>query len=175
MIRRFVMASKDSKGLVKTEPSRALSPLEAIERRLAEMERALEDFFSRPFSPLGQARPPGTRRHEMGEINPSMDVYEEGDDVVVKAELPGMKKEDISVDFSDGTVIISGEKEQVERIERKNYHRVERSYGTFTRSTRMPVEVQANKAKATFKDGVLEIRVPKTEEAKKKGRKIPIE
>jgi HSP20 family protein len=169
------MASKESKGLVKPEPSRALSPLEAVERRLAEMERAFEDFFSRPFSPLGQARPPGTRLPEMGEISPSMDVYEEGDDVVVKAELPGMKKEDISADFSDGTVIISGEKEQEERIERKNYHRVERSYGTFTRSARMPVEVQADKAKATFKDGVLEIRVPKTEEARKKERKIPIE
>ncbi len=171
------MATKESKGLVKTEPSRALSPFEAMERRFAEMERAFEDFFRTPFSLMGHTRWPGMKMGlpEIGEISPSMDVFEEGDDVVIKAELPGMKKEDISVDFSDGTVTISGEKKQEEKIEQKNYHMFERSYGAFTRSVRMPTEVKAEKAKATFKGGILEIRVPKTEEAKKKERKIPVE
>ncbi len=169
------MATKEPKGLVKTEPSRALSPFETMERRFSEMERMFEDFLRRPFSLLSNARWSGLRPAEMGEISPSMDVFEEGDDIVIKAELPGMKKEDLSVDFSDGTLIISGEKKQEEKIEQKNYHMIERSYGSFTRSVRMPVEVQSDKAKATFKEGILEIRVPKTEEAKKKERKIPVE
>jgi len=168
------MATKESKGLMKTEASRALSPFEAMERRFAEMERMFEDIFRRPFSLLAASRRPGGLP-AAGEISPSIDVFEEGDDVVVKAELPGMKKEDLSVDFSDGTVTISGEKKQEEKIDQKNYHMIERSYGSFTRSLRMPTEVRADKAKATFKEGVLEIRVPKTEEAKKKERKIPIE
>jgi HSP20 family protein len=169
------MATKGSKGLVKTEPSRALSPFEMMEKRFTEMERMLEDFFRRPFSLLGQTRWPGTRLTEMGVISPSIDVYEEGGNAILKAQLPGMKKEEISVDFSDGTMIISGEKKQEEKVEQKNYQMMERSYGAFTRSVNLPTEVQADKAKATFKDGVLEIRVPKTEEAKKKERNIPIE
>jgi HSP20 family protein len=169
------MATKESKGLVKTEPSRALSPFEAMERRFAEMERMFDDLFRRPLSLLSPRRWTAPDLAAAGEISPLIDVFEEGDDVVVKVELPGMKKEDISVDFSDGTVIISGEKKQEEKIEQKNYHMIERAYGSFTRSIRMPVQVQADKTKATFKEGILEIRVPKTEEAKKKERKIPIQ
>jgi HSP20 family protein len=160
------MATKESKGLVKTEPSRALSPFEAMERRFAEMERMFDDLFRRPLSLLSPRRWTAPDLAAAGEISPLIDVFEEGDDVVVKVELPGMKKEDISVDFSDGTV---------EKIEQKNYHMIERAYGSFTRSIRMPVQVQADKTKATFKEGILEIRVPKTEEAKKKERKIPIQ
>jgi HSP20 family protein len=167
------MASKESKGLMKPQ-STALSPFEAMERRFEEMERLFEDIFRNPFSLLSSRRWPASGL-AAGEISPSIDVFEEGDDVVVKAELPGMKKEDLSVNFSDGTVTISGEKRQEEKIDQKNYHMIERSFGSFTRSLRMPAEVQTDKAKATFKEGVLEIRVPKTEEAKKKERKIPIE
>ncbi len=169
------MATKESKGLVKTEPSRALSPFEVMEKRFAEMERMFADIFRRPFPLLSPRLWTASELPAAGEISPLLDVYEEGDEVVVKAELPGMKKEDISVDFSDGTVIISGEKKQEEKIEKKNYHMIERSYGSFTRSVRIPVEVQVDKTKATFRDGILEIRVPKTEEAKKKERKIPVQ
>jgi HSP20 family protein len=167
------MASRESKGLTKPE-SQALSPFEVLERRFEDMERMFEDIFRRPFSLLSPRRWP-TSGLAPGEISPSIDVFEEGDYVVVKAELPGMKKEDLSVNFSDGTVTISGEKRQEEKIDQKNYHMIERTFGAFTRSLRMPAEVQADKAKAAFKEGVLEIRVPKTEEAKKKERKIPIE
>ena len=172
------MATKDmkeAKGLATTEDSRALSHFDAMERRFSEMERTFEEFFRRPFSLLGQTRWPSLRLPEAGELSPSMDVYEEGGDVVVKVELPGMKKDEISVDFSDGTVLISGEKKHEEKVERKNYHMIERSYGSFKRIARMPIEVQTARAKATFRDGILEIRVPKTEEAKKKERKIPVE
>ncbi len=167
------MATKESKGLVKAEPARALSPLEDIEKRFGRMERIFEDFFGRPFGfRLPSIRPWPAAAEEM---TPSVDIFEDGNDVVVKAEVPGMKKEDLEVNFTDGDLIISGEKKQEEKVEKKNYYRMERSYGSFARSFRLPADVQGDKAKATFKDGVLVIRVPKTEEAKKKEKKIPIQ
>jgi HSP20 family protein len=108
-------------------------------------------------------------------ISPSVDVFEEGDGVVVKAELPGMSREDIDVKVTDNIVTISGEKKKEEKIEKKNFYRMERSYGSFSRSFRLPTEVQAEKASAKFKGGVLEIRIPKSEEAKKKEKKVKVE
>jgi HSP20 family protein len=167
------MAAKETKGLVRAEPARALSPFGDLERRFERMERIFEDFFGRPFG----FHPPSLRPWAAAaeEVSPSVDIFEEGNDVVVKAELPGMKKEDLEVNFAHGNLIISGEKKQEEKVEKKDYYRMERSYGAFTRSFRLPAEVQGDKAKATFKDGVLQIRVPKTEEARKKEKKIPIQ
>jgi HSP20 family protein len=162
------MAKKKEKELVKVEPTKAPSPFE-------EMERWFEDFFRRPFSLTRPSWFPRLRMPEIEEVSPSVDVFEERDEVVVKAELPGMSKEDIDVKVTDDVVTISGEKKKEERIEKKNYYRIERSYGSFTRSFRLPTEVQTEKASAKFKEGVLEIRIPKTEEAKKKEKKVSIE
>lgn len=160
------MAKKEqSKELVRAEEARPLSIFEAIEREF-------EDLWRRPFwAPFPRFRMPEL----MPEVRPSVDVFEEGDDVVVKAELPGMKKEDIDVTLTDNTITISGEKKKEEKVERKDYYRLERSFGSFTRTLSLPAEVASDKAKAQFKDGVLEIRIPKTEEAKKKEKKIVIE
>ncbi|OGW28472.1 MAG: moleuclar chaperone Hap20 [Nitrospirae bacterium GWC2_42_7] len=162
------MAVKESKEIIKKESSRLPSPFE-------EMERRFEDLFRRPFSLMEPSWWPRLRMPVTEELSPTVDVFEEGDEVVVKAELPGMKKEDIDVNLTDNTVVISGEKKQEEKVEKKNYFRFERSYGSFSRTLRMPSEVQTDKAKASFKDGVLEVRVPKTEEAKKKEKKVTIE
>jgi HSP20 family protein len=162
------MAKQESKEIVKTEPARALSTFE-------EMERRVEDLFRMPFSLMEPSRWPRKRMYEMEGVSPRVDVFEEGDNFVVKAEIPGMKKEDIEVSLTEDMVTISGEKKQEEKVEKKDYYRLERSYGSFTRSFRLPKEVQTDKAKATFKDGVLEVKVPKTEEAKKKEKKIPIQ
>jgi HSP20 family protein len=162
------MAKKTSKELVKVEPAKAISPFEEIERRI-------EDFFRRPFSLLGPTWWPRLRLPEIEEISPSVDIFEEGDDVVVKAELPGMKKEDIEVKLTDNTITISGEKKKEEKVEKKDYYRLERSYGSFCRAFSLPAEVQTDKAKAQFKDGILEVRIPKSEEAKKKEKKLMIE
>jgi HSP20 family protein len=118
---------------------------------------------------------PRVRFPEIEEITPTIDVFEEGDNVVVKAELPGMGKEDIDVKVTDDIITISGEKKKEEKVEKKNYYRMERSYCSFTRSLRLPTEVQTEKAVAKFKEGVLEVRIPKTEEAKKKEKKVSIE
>jgi len=161
------MRGKESKGLIKVEPARPLSTFEEVERRF-------EDFFRRPFALMGPPWLPGLKLAE-GEIAPSIDIYEEDGDVVVKAELPGMKKEDIEVNLADQMITISGEKKKEEKVEKKGYYRLERSYGSFARSFNLPSGVRTDDAKATFKDGVLEIRVPKTEEAKRKVKKVSIE
>ncbi|MEW6117772.1 MAG: Hsp20/alpha crystallin family protein [Nitrospirota bacterium] len=160
---------KESKELMKVEPARLLSPFE-------QMERQFEEFFRRPFSLLSQPTWwPARRIFGAEEFAPSVDIYEEDGDVVVKAELPGMKKEDISIDLTDHTITISGEKKEEEKVEEKNFYRHERFYGSFVRSFDIPTDVKADEAKAKFKDGVLEVRLPKTEEAKQKVKKVAIE
>jgi len=162
------MGDKKSKEVVKAEPAHAVTPFE-------EMEKRFEEFFRRPFSMFGPSWFPRVKFPEAGMVSPDIDIFEDGNDVVVKAEIPGMKKEDIEVNLTDDMVTVSGEKKKEEKVEKKDYYRVERSYGSFTRSFKLPKEVQSDKAKATFKDGVLEVRVPKTVEAISKEKKIPIE
>ena len=162
------MAGKESKELAKKEPERAMSPF-------IEMERRFEDLFRRPFSLMEPSWWPRLRMPEMEEVSAKVDIFEAGDNVVVKAEIPGLKKEDIEVNLTGDMITISGEKKKEEKVEKKDYYRVECSYGSFTRSFHLPKEVQTDKAKATFKDGVLEVKVPKTEEAKKKEKKVPVE
>ncbi len=161
------MARKKSKELVKVETAKPLSPFEEMERRFGE-------FFRRPFSLPTPTWLPRLRMPELEELSPTVDVFEEGADVVVKAELPGMQKEDIDVKLTDDTITISGEKKKEEKVEKKNYYHIERSYGSFSRAFSLPSEVQTDKAKAQFKHGVLEVRVPKTEEAKQKEKKVAI-
>ena len=105
---------------------------------------------------------------------PALDVFEEGDDIVVKVEIPGAKKEDIEVNLTDSVLTISGKKDRKEEVKEDNYYRCERSYGSFSRSVELPGEVQSGKAQAAFTDGVLEVRLPKTDEAKRKAVKLKI-
>ena len=168
------MAKKEKKELEKVEPTKALTPFHEMERRFQEMEKRFEDFLRRPFSFMPSWLP-RLRMPELEELSPSVDIMTEGDVVVVKAELPGMKKENIDVNLTKDAITISGEKRKEEKVEKKDYHSIERSYGSFKRSFSLPAEVETEKASATFKDGVLEIRIPKTEEAKKKEKKVMIE
>ena len=95
----------------------------------------------------------------MEDIVPSIDMFEEKNEVVIKVELPGMKKEDIDISLTDNTITLSGEKKKEEKIEKINYYRMERSQGSFKRSFHLPAKVKSDKAKASFKDGVLEIQL----------------
>jgi HSP20 family protein len=105
---------------------------------------------------------------------PPVDVYEEGGSLVVKAELPGMKREEIEVELSGAELTISGKKEREEKVERKDYRRYERSSGAFRRIITLPAEVELEKVTASYKDGILEIRAPKVEGAEPKGRKVEV-
>jgi HSP20 family protein len=110
-----------------------------------------------------------------GEWAPSIDVAETAEEVTVTAELPGVAQDDVDITITDNVLTLKGEKKEEKEIKKKNYHRIERSYGIFQRSVNLPTSVQADKAKATYKDGVLHIAIPKVEEAKPKQIKIDVE
>jgi HSP20 family protein len=162
------MVKEKSKALMKGEP---VSTHSAVE----EMGKRFEEFIKGPLSLLVPPWAPRPWMHEIPGVSATVDVFEEGGDVIVKAELPGMEKKDIDVKLTKNTVTISGEKKKEEKVEKKNYYKVERSYGTFSRAVSLPSEVLTDKAKAHYSNGVLVIRVPKTEEAKKKEKKVMIE
>ena len=109
-----------------------------------------------------------------GEWAPAVDVYENDDKVVVKTELPGMAEGDIGVEILGDTLTIKGEKKKEEEAKGRHYHRLERVYGSFHRSVTLPAVVAPDKAKASFKDGILEIEVPKKEEARPKRIKVDV-
>ena len=153
-------------------------PTEIMPRAL-EMERwfdrMIEDFWRRPFPTL--LRPERWWPAETGTMMrmPAVDVYEEKDDVVIKAEIPGLSKEEISVQVTDSTLMIKGEKKRDEEVKEDDYYRCERSFGSFTRAVALPSDVKADQVKASFKNGVLEVRLPRTEEAKKKAITVKID
>lgn len=106
---------------------------------------------------------------------PPVDVAEEDDRLVVRAEIPGVKKEDIDVQFENGMLTIRGERKLEKPENGRNYHRVERIYGSFTRSFTLPASVDPDRITASYTDGVLELMVPKREEAKPKQIRIAVD
>lgn len=104
-----------------------------------------------------------------------MDVYEEKNDVVVKAEIPGLTKGDVQVSLTDTTITLSGEKKKEEKVKEHEYSYSERTYGNFSRTLSLPCNVKSDKGKATFKDGILIVKIPKTEEAKKRHFQVKVE
>lgn len=138
-----------------------------------DMDRMLEDFFGRRVRPWWPER--WFRAEEMEVKPPIVDVFEEKDDIVVKAELPGMEKDNIEVNLTDHNLTIKGEKKKEEEVKEENYYRAERSYGSFVRTLALPKDVRADKVTASFKNGILEVRMPKTEEAKAKEIKVKVE
>lgn len=126
--------------------------------------RLFEPFFRYPYL-----------NEEMASTawNPAVDVVEERDRLVVKVEVPGVDEKDLRVTFEDGLLTISGER-QFERKDDRNYHRIERAYGSFTRSFTLPRSVDASKILANYRNGVLEIEVPKREESKPKQIEINV-
>jgi len=105
---------------------------------------------------------------------PPVDIYETEDSLVFRAELPGVTKEDITVEVKDNTLTLKGDKRFEKDVKEENYHRVERAYGAFQRAFTLPGMVEQDKVKAKFKDGILEIVLPKAEKAKPKQVKVEI-
>ena len=95
---------------------------------------------------------------------PAMDLVEAGDHFVLKADLPGMRDEDVKIEVEDGTLTISGERKSEHEASEGGWHRIERSFGSFSRSLTLPEHVDASAISASFNDGVLEVRIPKPEE-----------
>ena len=128
-------------------------------RGLEEWERRFEDMLGRPMWRLPV--------EEIGWM-PAVDVLEKDDKFVVKAELPGMKEEDISVSVVGDTLTIKGEKKTETEVKEEDYYRCERAYGSFYRSIPLPSTVDAGKIEASYQDGVLEVTLPKAAEVKPK-------
>ena len=108
----------------------------------------------------------------MGRWNPVVDIYDNDDSVVIKAELPGIEKEDIEIDVKDRVLTLKGERSSENEVKDDNYYRRERCFGKFERAFTLPADVDPDKIKADYKDGVLKIDIPKPEE--KKPRQITV-
>jgi HSP20 family protein len=136
-----------------------------FDRMKREMDRIWDSFLEGS---------PARRGEEIGKWLASIDVSETKNEMIIRAELPGIDPNDIGISLKNGYLTIQGEKKQ-EKEEEENYHLVERTYGSFTRSVRLPVEVQSDRIKASFKNGVLMVRIPKSEESKRREIKIKVE
>jgi HSP20 family protein len=123
----------------------------------------LNRMFSHFFEPMNRT------------WSPAVDIVETDDQVVLKAELPDMKREDISITFENSTLTIRGERKLDETVKRENYQRLERFYGQFSRSFTLPATIDASGITASYKDGVLTIRLPQREEAKPKQIEVAVE
>ena len=134
----------------------------------SDFERSMEDLFRRSFFPALWG---GAPIEGMG-WEPAVDVYEEDGKYVVKAELPGLKKDDIDVSVSGDTLTIKGERKDEREEKEENYYLSERSYGNFVRSMTLPSMVDADKIEANFDDGLLEVKLPKSEKAEAKKVKV---
>lgn len=130
--------------------------------RLSDLRDEIDRLFDSPLTEL-------TRTSQLlSGWTPALDVFEEKENFVVKAELPGMKKEDIEVSFHDDSLSISGERQGEAKHADAEVYRAERFFGRFQRNVTLPAPVAVDKVKAAYKDGVLTITLPKTEEAKPK-------
>jgi len=152
-------------SLVRWNPARELatwpSDLFGIQR---EMNRMFDGFFR------------GTRDEESSLMawTPAVDIAELDDEYVVKVELPGVNKDEVKIALESNILTIHGEKKQEKETKKENYHRVERSYGSFQRSFTLPTTVKGEKIDAFYKDGILTITLPKAEEAKPKQIEVKV-
>jgi len=131
--------------------------------------RSLQDEVNRLFSmsfPRGGARQQQQDEIMRGAWTPSVDIYEGKDEIVLEAELPGMKAEDVNISIENNVLTLHGERKFEKKDDGDNFHRVERSYGSFTRSFTLPPTVSSENANAEFENGVLRLTLAKREEAK---------
>jgi HSP20 family protein len=134
--------------------------------RLSSLREEVDNLFNRAFDSDFDANGCGS------EWLPAVDIYQADDNLIVRAELPGLKREDIDISLHEGALFISGERHESKKEESDKSHRTERVSGSFQRTISLPCKVDAGKIKATYTDGVLTTTLPKAEEAKP--RQIPV-
>ncbi len=142
-------------------------------KELEEMRRDMERLFEEFFEPFRRRRR-WWRGLEEGVIVPNIELYDRKNELVLRAELPGVDKKDIDLTITENNLTIKGEVKRKEEIKEEDYYVSEIRYGSFSRTIPLPIEIDSEKAKATFKDGVLEIVLPKKEEAKPKEIKVEV-
>lgn len=153
------------------------NPFEFMRRMTDDMNQIFESSgFGTTLTPSGSTQRGLTRGAQAagGVWFPQVDVRERGNELVVSADLPGIKPDDVNIEAADGVLTLSGERRQEEEEEREGFYRSERSYGTFYRTIPLPEGVNEDQISASFNDGVLEVRVPLPQQQQRQGRKIPI-
>jgi HSP20 family protein len=115
-----------------------------------------------------------TNETDFADWSPAVDISEDEKEFTITADLPDVKKEEVKVSLDDGMLTIKGERQHKEETKKKKFHRVERSYGKYVRSFRLPDEVESDKIDAAFKDGVLTVHLPKGEKSKSREKEIAI-
>ncbi len=172
------MATKITPRRESGNGERAPAMFQSLTSLRDEMNHLFDEFFTgfeRRAPALFRAYEPawwGTRRR--GALTPAIDVVENDKEIVMTAELPGMKEEDVEVVLSDDMLTVKGEKKSERKEEKENYYLAERHYGSFERAFRLPDTADAEKIKASFEDGILTVTVPKKALAKKAEKKIKI-
>jgi len=136
---------------------------------MADLQREVDTVFGDFFG-----RTPFRMAATEAMWSPVVDIHEAKDSILLQVELPGVKQEDIQVSIEDDTLTLKGERKRETEVKEDQYHRVERSYGRFERSILLPSVVDSGRVKATYRDGVLEIQLPKKEEAKPKEIKVEV-
>lgn len=156
------------KSIARTEPS----PVQQIEpwNTFRDMERMFRDFFLSPFPML---RTPSLLAMARQEILPEIDLRETDEEIIFSATVPGLSKDDIDIDVTSDSITISGERKQAEEKPGERFHVCQQSYGSFQCSYSLPAQVKPDKVKATYKNGVLEVVMPKAEV--KQAHKVSVE
>jgi HSP20 family protein len=139
-------------------------------RELEEVSDLLNRMFARPAT----ARTNGKETMIVADWTPSVDISETDGEYQIKAEIPDVKKEDVKVTVEDGVLTIQGERKHEKEEKGKKFHRIERSYGSFVRTFSLPDVIDEEKVKAEFKDGVLNLYLPKSEKAKPKAIEVKV-
>jgi HSP20 family protein len=142
---------------------RAWDPFEEV----VDLHKRMDEIFGEFFG-----RTPAAMAATEAVWSPLVDVHETKEGFKLQVELPGVKQEDIQLTIEGNSLILKGERKRENEVKEDNYHRIERSYGTFQRSIVLPSVVDPNRVKATYRDGVLQIQLPKKEEAKPKEIKV---
>ena len=154
-------------ALTRWEPLTRWSPWKELE----DMEKRLSTIFGRaPMTTDGEKK----EAISVTQWSPVVDITEDDKEYVVKAEIPEMKKEDIKINVHDDVLTMSGERKYEKEEKAKKYHRVERAYGSFMRSFTLPEDADGSKISAEYKDGLLKVHLPKSEQAKKKAIEVKI-
>lgn len=159
------------------------SPFGLMRRMAEDMDRLFEDFgFGLPGFALSPALSSQPMQRRGGSSNafqragwiPQIETFRRGDNLVLRADLPGMRKEDVSVEIDDGILTISGERSNEDVDDREGYYHSERSYGQFQRSLALPEGITGDNCNATFKDGVLEVTLPLPKQSERSAKKVQI-
>ncbi|MBI5234022.1 MAG: Hsp20/alpha crystallin family protein [Deltaproteobacteria bacterium] len=145
-------------------------PLKELEDMRRDMDRLFDEFFV----PASRRRRSWSGASEAGVIVPDIEMYDRNDEIVVRAEVPGLKKEDIDLTISEDSLVLKGVIKKDEDVKDEAYYAREISYGGISRTISLPSAVQSEKAKASFTDGILEIVLPKKEAARPKEIKIEV-